>query len=289
MEIIHLRMYICSISTIPGRLSSLINVLDRFKDQTVKPDLLFITIAKYYPRLKKEYPQEDLKQLETYLETYPVPNQIMYVDMDIGPSVKLTVPLQYLTSRSVSMPTTGYEKDAIIIFDDDSVFYERGVELLMAAHEKDPNAVYGLMGVIENGDPTKPQFVHGEFVYSDYMDVDVMGGYRGVLYPVHVLCNKNSHDDSKLDMMHWVNLFIEDHKSQDMIAMHDDHIFAYYCSYRNIPKRVIHVPDGNGRLFYEPIGNTDGIFADKNSEISYKRVQDIVAQYIVPSTTENES
>ena len=270
-------MYIGSVSTIPGRLMSLLNVLDKFKNQARKPDMLLITIAKYYPRLEREYPKDDLKTLEQYLATYPLENQIMYVDLDVGPSVKLTVPLQYLSSRKVlhNHPS----EDAIIIFDDDSVFYEKGVELLVNAHQQDPNAVYGLMGVIENGDPTKPQFVHGEFVPYGYMNVDVLGGYRGVLYPFKLLQRQDVNDE-KLDLVHWVDVFIEAHKSKGLIAMHDDHIFAYYCTYRDIPKRVIHIPGGNGKLFYEPIGNNDGIFADKNSETSYKMIQEIVSSYI---------
>lgn len=269
-------MYISSISTIPGRLSSLLHVLTKFKEQTVKPDMLFITIAKYYPRLEKTYPAEDIQTLQSFLETYPIHSEIMHVDIDIGPSVKLTVPLQYLAAQCVTLPKKSSEKDAIIIFDDDSVFYERGIELLIESYEQDSDAVYGLMGVIENEqDPTKPQFVHGEFVTYPYVNVDVMGGYRGVLYPVDLLVSAAP----TLDMIHWVDLFIDAHKAKDMIAMHDDHIFAYYCRYRKIPRRVIHIPDGNGQLFYEPVGNTDGIFADANSESSYKLVQSIASQY----------
>lgn len=267
-------MYIGSVSTIPGRLSSLLNVLGRFKEQTTKPDILLVTIAKYYPRLDKEYPKEDVKVLETFLESYPIKSEIMYVDVDIGPSVKLTVPLQYLNGLK-SIPT---KEDVIIIFDDDSIFYERGVELLIETYNRDQNAVYGLMGVIENGDPSKPQFVHGEYVYDGYVGVDVLGGYRGVLYPVHLLVNDCLHENEtdKLDLIHWVDMFVEAHRAKGLIAMHDDHIFSHYCTYRQIPKRVIRIPDANGRLFYEPIGNTDGIFADRNSEISYKMIHDIV-------------
>jgi len=275
-------MYIGSVSTIPGRLSSLLNVLEKFKEQSRKPDVLLVTIAKYYPRLGKEYPLEDIRTLETYLETYPVESHLMHVDVDIGPSVKLTVPLQYLAGREHLHLPNKSKNDAILIFDDDSVFYEKGVELLIQAHEKDGSAVYGLMGVIENGDSKDPTFVHGEFVHDSYVDVDVMGGYRGVLYPIKQLVHdKGVDDDEKLDLIHWVDLFVEAHQSKNLIAMHDDHIFAYYCSYRKIPKRVIHIPNANGRLFYEPIGNTDGIFADTNSEVSYKMIQEIVKQFLI--------
>lgn len=269
-------MYIASVSSIPGRLSSLMNVLERFKSQTRVVDKILITIAKYYPRLKKEYPEEDVKVLETYLSSYPIPNQVMYVDVDIGPSVKLTVPLQYLEADHGVLDTDC--EDVIIIFDDDSVFYERGVELLSEAQKNDPDGVYGLMGVIEAGDPTKPQFVHGEFVHYPFIDVDVLGGYRGVLYPVKHLVHENN-GANRMGLVDWVHLFIEAHQQKNLIAMHDDHIFAYYCKYRGIPKRVVRIPEANGRLFYEPIGNTDGIFADTNSETSYKMIQEIVSKY----------
>lgn len=270
-------MHICSVSTIPGRLSSLLIVLERLKNQTKKPDKLLITVAKYYPRLKMEYPPGDLKNLEQYLSTYPIENHIIKAEVDVGPTMKLTVPLQYLSSLETTH--NNQSDDVIIIFDDDSVFYEKGVELLVNAYQQDPNAVYGIMGVIENQDPTKTLFLHGEAVSHGYVNVDLLGGYRGVLYPLKLLQRKDSADE-KLDLETWVNMFIEPHRSRDLIAMHDDHIFAYYCAYRGIPKRVIHIPGAKGKLFYEPIGNSDGIFADKNSDTSYKMIKEIASPYI---------
>ena len=48
-------MIIASICSIPDRLNSLITVLENLKSQTVKPDILYISISKHYPRSKKLY------------------------------------------------------------------------------------------------------------------------------------------------------------------------------------------------------------------------------------------
>jgi len=132
--------------------------------------------------------------------------------------------------------------------------------------------VYGIMGVIERDG--KPMFVHGEFVQNNYVCVEVLGGYRGVLYPVQLI---------QEGLKEWVDTFIIEHEKRDLIAMHDDHIFSYYCQKNKIEMRVIHIPNANGRLFYQPISNQDGIFNDNNSEISYKLIQQIYGGTTSPS------
>lgn len=269
-------MRIASVSTIPGRLSSLLRVLERFQHQTLRPDLLIVIIAKEYPRLGLSYPDADRNTLETYLQTYPIPNIVMTTDVDIGPSVKLVVPLQHITSQQRAIDND----DVILIFDDDSVVYEKALELLWEAHRQNSNAVYGLMGVIEHGTSTAPQFVHGEFLPREMgaMNVDVLGGYRTVLYPVHLLLSNNPRPPhtNQMTLIEWVNLHVQKHQEKGLVAMHDDHIFAYYCRYRGIPTQVIHIPSPHGRLFYEPIDNTDGIFADANSHASYELIRQTV-------------
>jgi hypothetical protein len=172
-----------------------------------------------------------------------------------------------------------------MIFDDDSVLYEHAIDLCWNTWKSNGDAVYGLMGVIENeGDntdaPPKPQFVHGEFLMNvGYYSVDVLGGYRGVLYPLHLLFQASCSSlfsttlEKRYDLAEWVNFFVEEHHDHNLLAMHDDHIFAYYCKYHNLDRRVVFIPNAQGNLFYEPIGNTDGIFNDTNSEKSYQLVQ----------------
>lgn len=277
-------MLIASVSTIPGRLSSLVRVLERLKDQTMPPDLLIVTIASFYPRLKLSYPSEDVECLRTYLSTYPFPSRIERIETDIGPVVKLVVPLATLKTIRHGAEPQPEEHDVVFIFDDDSVVYDEAIALLWNAYLRNRDAVYGLMGVIEQGSGESPQFIHGEYLPEDIpsMDVDVLGGYRSVLYPVRLLTTLPA----------WVDAHVKAHREKGMVAMHDDHIFAYYCQSLDIPRRIVRIPfDANNPtkiftsdcrrndrvLFYEPIDNQDGIFADPLSHASYELIRETVA------------
>jgi hypothetical protein len=165
-------MIICSISTIPGRFNSLLIVLNSLIDQTVKPDLIVITISKYYPRSGKSYPEDDLKQLKNLESTFSIPVKIIEREKDIGPTVKLISPLGELELC---------DDDLIIIADDDNVLYKETIRLLVEGYKKYGTAVYGIMGKIG-----EHIYVHGEKVKSDYQCVELLGGYRGVLYPVKI-------------------------------------------------------------------------------------------------------
>jgi len=259
------RMIIASVSTIPNRINGLLRVLESILYQSHRPNLVMISISKYYPRMKKSYPIDDYQELCNYLKTYSIPTKVIETEVDIGPVVKLLSPLQYLDSLS------SHSYTHIFIFDDDSVPYKHAIHLLHQSFKKCGDAVYGLMGVNDTHLDIRPKFIHGEFIqHLDYVSTDILGGYRGVLYPIHLLST----------LEEWVKPFLNAHHQRDMIAMHDDHIFAYYCQSKNIERRVITIENGNGMLFYEPIQNDDGIFNDTQSGDSYNLIQTILKSFV---------
>jgi len=264
-------MIIASVSTIPGRLEGLMTVLEKFQMQTKRPDKLLVIVAKYYPRMDRGYPEEDKNRLIEYLSKYSIPNELIVLDKDIGPSVKLTVPLKYLEDLSDSKSNND---DVIFIFDDDSIPYVHAIEFLYDMYQKHGDAAWGLMGVSQD-EEEQPKFLHGEFIQDrDFMTVDVLGGYRGVLYPVHIFTN------GEPSLKKWLTPFLDRHEQENLIAMHDDHLFAYYCQYKNIERRVIRLQNGNGYLFYEPLSNTDGIFNDERSGKSFELITQIMGELI---------
>ena len=238
-------MIILSISTIPDRLSHILEILNRLKRQTMFPDKIYISIANFYPRLNKTYSQDDLNTLENYIQDYPVKIEILRQDEDIGPCIKLLGPIDYCTND-----------DVIIICDDDSGLNDRGIELLYNEYLKNKNFRYGFMGIYKN------QFLHGENIRHDfglmnnYLEVDALGAYRGILYPVNIF--------DKQELKEWVDMFVQEHKKHNLIAMHDDHIFNYYCKYKNIPARIVKIPNVVDKLFYDPIKTENGIFQDNS-------------------------
>jgi hypothetical protein len=149
------------------------------------------------------------------------------------------------------------DDDDILIFDDDNGLFPTALECLVNISERcGKSSVYGIMGV------SSGNFIHGEYITSgDYYPVDVLGGYRGVLYPVRTI------DIGKLEK--WVDMFVMGFGEHNMIAMHDDHIFSYYLKFNKIESRVVNVHPKDG-LNYWPKPNNNGIFQDSRLNESLK-------------------
>jgi hypothetical protein len=266
-------MIIGSISTIPGRVDSLIVILDRLLNSTIYPDILLITVADYYPRMNKFYSSEEMVKLLSYISSYKINTKIVYQDIDIGPIVKLKSGLDYLNKlyqeQSDGNKEIFNQNDVIIIIDDDSGLYEKTIELLSNSYKKYGDAIYGIMGKIG-----KEVYIHGEFVKEDYKNVDLLGGYRGVLYPVHLLTQKTN---KNLSFINWIDMFIKEHKKKNLVAMHDDDIFYYWAKYNNYERRVVKVECNiPNTIFYNPITNTNGIFNDENCNSSLQLIENIL-------------
>lgn len=243
---------VASISTIPNRLISLTTVLTSLLNQTTLPTFLYISLAKYYPRSKKNYPVDDLSSLQTFLSSYPIPNKLIIYENDIGPCIKLITPLKNHTFN---------KDDLIFTLDDDTPIYERTIECLLQSYLKNKDAVYSFSGTREN------RFFHAELLPEnfDYFVIDIVGGYRGVLYPTYLINNA--------EFYNWVDMFITYAHKKGLTAMHDDHIFSYYFKYKNIPRRVSNCPF-NKNFTYTPIKNDDGIFNDPLSENSINTLRE---------------
>lgn len=234
-------MIIVSICTIPGRINSLIEVLKSIENQSLMPDKILITISEYYPRSKKYYKIPDIEKLIEFIKDYKIETHINKLILDIGPSLKILSPLSYFNLN---------QDDFIVTFDDDSIPYSKSIEILHTSYRKNPESIYGLMGVREN------KFIHTEMLPKDYdyYVVDTLGGYRGIIYPKSLI------ED---DFVEWVYKIINIHNQEDLVAMHDDQIFSYYFKYKGIQRRVAKfISDGSDEMKYYPIENKDGIFND---------------------------
>lgn len=242
-------MIICSVSTIPDRSLDFIRTLDELLLSTIVPDFIYVSISKFYPRLNKSHTEDELNQIKLKLETYPIPNLIIFYDNDIGPCSKLLTPLSQKKYN---------DEDCIIIMDDDNGLFPTAIECLISGYRSyGKESVYGIMGTIGSGDSTN--FVHGELVHGGYYPVDLLGGYRGVLYPGNLI-EYNS-------LLDWVNKFIEEYSRYGMIPDHDDSIFSEYLKYKKIESRVVPVHPNN-ILNYWPKENKNGIFQDNKLDKS---------------------
>ena len=150
-------MIIASIVTIPGRLESLIYVLNDLLKQSLQPDLLLVSVSNFYPRSGKYYPVENLQYLKDFLNSYPISNRLITYENDIGPTLKLITPLRELSDERLNKEDT-----FIFTFDDDTPLYERTIESLLQAYNKNKGAVYSFSGTREE------RFLHAEFLPHDY-------------------------------------------------------------------------------------------------------------------------
>ncbi len=252
-------MIICSVSTIPDRTNDFLKVLDELLVSTVIPDFLYVSISEYYPRLNKSHSKEDITKIQDKLSRYPIPNRVVSYENDIGPCVKLITPLKNHDIK---------DEDIIIIMDDDNGLFATAIECLVNGYNIDNNAVYGIMGTIETHQGTN--FVHGESINGGYLPVDLLGGYRGVLYPSKLVPYES--------LSKWVNNFIDSYAQYGMVPDHDDSIFSAYLNYHKIESRVVSVFPKD-KLNYWPKSNSNGIFQDpkldKSLSIFHKTLESI--------------
>lgn len=261
---------ICSLSTIPGRIHSLLSVLQSIPNSSILPQRVVISICREYPRLRKEYSQEDLSKLISFLETYSIPTTIARYDIDPGPILKLQSPLMLIREN-------GPIDSLILTMDDDTFLYEKGIERMLSSHQKFPDSTLCLMGV-RNG-----VFIHGEDL-SNELEVDIMGGYRSALYPAKIMLEKG--------MLNWIGHFVQKHRSSGIPLMHDDHIFSSFHKKHEISMMVVPIPNTNQYaentkeiINYTYIVNEDGIFDDESTSISMNKTKDIIQEMLEEGDT----
>lgn len=217
---------ICSICTIPNRSYMLKKVLESLLLQTLKPDLILIIVSKFYPRLNINYDQSELLELITFLNTFPLKHEMLILNTDLGPSMKLSIPLEY---NMVS------ENDYILTLDDDCyLINSQIIETLYKYQQTFGNAIYGFVGSIQIG--TNEKFIFSEHIkYCDYVSVDFIGGYRSVLYPI----------SSFINFAEWNIVFLSEHKKENIMCCQSDILFSKFAKHKNIDQRVVRFDDFN--------------------------------------------
>lgn len=251
-------MIILSVVTIPNRIDDFILTLDELLNSTKLPNFLYISISEFYPRLNLTLTELELIKLKEKLKTYPIPNKLVTYKKDIGPLMKLITPL---THHNLT------KNDSIIIFDDDTGLFNTSIELLTNSLDDD-KAIYGFVGIKEG------KYLHGEYFSSgDYYPVEMLEGYRGVIYPLNVI--------DKTKMIQWCNYIIEEYDKINTIPLHDDYIFYFYCYLNNIESRIINIPTGTpDNLNYTPKENSNGIKMDLQCDDNLTYLESILSKII---------
>jgi hypothetical protein len=127
-------------------------------------------------------------------------------------------------SQTVAAHSTKLANGVLLIsVDDDVILESHAIEELVAAHMRHPECILGFMGHAQS------RFVHAEHV-AESVNVDSIGGYRGVLYPSSVCM-------SMLPML--LLLHMEHMTTLKRGVIDDDHSLQQCAIYCNIQRKVI--------------------------------------------------
>lgn len=197
---------IVSLTTIPSRFNDLEVVMKNLLDQTFIPNKIILYIPKYYYRFGSKY---DIPKWMTELEKNNKIFEIHFIDKDYGPATKLLPATKEFTKST----------DIIITVDDDILLEKHTLEELVYCHKKYPDMNLGFMGTIGK------QFIHSEWITGDIKEVELLGGYRGVLYP-----RKLIKDD--------IYKYFDDITKEKMLY-DDDFFFASYFKKNKVGEYVV--------------------------------------------------
>lgn len=257
-------MIIASVVTIPDRIPLLLEALETILVSTQRPDFLYVSVAKWYPRLNKSLSPNELNILTEYLNAFEIPNKLIQYDEDIGPLMKFLTPLENYQFTN---------HDHILVFDDDVGMFPDGIRILKECADLCGwNSGYGFIGVGFNS----KWYLHGEYIQGgEYFQLKLIGGYRGCLYPVAAF-----NIEHLKEYFFWI---INEFKNRGSIPLHDDHIISAYCLKNNIPLRLANIKEKLGdppgsELYYKAKETSNGIMQSPDKDQNWVWLFEILRQ-----------
>jgi hypothetical protein len=209
---------VITFTTIPDRINHLAPVIDSiYLNQVVKPDRVVLYVPYNFKRTGESYVIPD------YLNDLQSNNPwfiIRRVDEDMGPITKV-----FYSFLDYNKP------DDLLISIDDDIAYERHfVQELLDGHRNQPNAVIGYMGTLNNN------FIHSEIIQFNqpqrvFRKVDLLGGYKGILYHRKLVADDFFKIVKDLTEMHFDKF--------NRPVLEDDNLLASYFKYKNIDQLVL--------------------------------------------------
>lgn len=241
---------VISFTTIPSRIRNIEQMVYSVLDQTYKADRIILWVPDICEKEGVGY------NIDGNLAKFFYDNNIELIECsrDWGPATKL-------------IPTLFLENDpetALITLDDDVVYERHAVGELVEASIRYPRESLGFMGGLPG-----PQFIHAEQLHLrsvNKIEVDGLGGYRGILY------RRGMFDHTV------VNELVELLKEGPCVV--DDQVFGWNLSRRGIGRSVIRTeyPGYGGGLNFRFLNLGNGIYDTGNTELareSIKRLEDL--------------
>lgn len=237
-------MIVASVVLLPNRIESFERVMDEVEKST-EVSVVYVHICTYYHRLNIAFPTLELVRLYQYFHDFQKPYQIKIHTKDIGPCLKI-----YGLNGEDVIKTGSH----ILTLDDDTIIPARIIDELCLSRRHFPDKILGCMGV------NAPHFIHSQYIDKNE-EVRVLGGYRGILYPLERIRPLLPPLQAFVD-----ELVMEYALKLSSIPLHDDHIFASFFRKHGIHLIVIPLCFMQDSKTFEIVPNTNGIFMSEGND-----------------------
>lgn len=239
---------IVSLTSIPSRLNKIEPTIKSIINQTLQPDLIYLNLPTFSLKEKTDYIIPDFLN---YYSTGPENRPITILrTRDFGPITKL-IP---------ALLATNYDSDPesiIITIDDDNIYPNNLIELLVSKNKEYPNDVIGSSGIQIGHFPFYTVFRANQSRDNIYWFtpniskngelVDIICGYPGTLYKRKFFGNAQ---DIK-------NLIDFSSSTRDLFLNDDISISAFLYS-KNIKLRIFNLPE-----IKDSINKSNGLSDDR--------------------------
>lgn len=202
-----------SFTSLPSRLSYVQHVVENILEhQTYKN----IQLTLYIPRSVKRTGQtyilnEDIMRLLIKYKNF----HIKFCEVDYGPATKIIPSLLEHTQ----------DDDILICVDDDILLEKHAIEELVDSYNAFDDSLLGFMGTWKN----QHLFLHSELIYCN-TKVDLLGGYRSILFPRHLIKEQFFREYDELMKLH---------EPHNIPVLDDDMFYHNFCHKHKIPMHVI--------------------------------------------------
>jgi len=233
---------VVSFTTIPSRIDRIRPMVDSILAQTVKPDRLVLWLPTRCGKENVEYVIPNWMRSLSF--------EIANCGCDYGPATKLIPSL-----LSEPSPET-----RIVTLDDDVAYEKHALEELSLSSIGYPDRALGFMGCTSG-----PTYVHAESV-TGFVDVDVLGGYRGVIYRRALFDGSIFRDLATL--------------MENGLFVCDDQLISWNLLRRSIARTVIKTayPGEGGSLNFRFLGLGSGIY-EGDKHLATESIERLKALY----------